>query len=125
MARIYWSQLRWRKSSDLLAVNKETSEATDLLFQQVNWRPVASAARVYVLLWPANGSQLRCDCCRHRDTVPKLNETPGSLGAAKHWSQFHFRGPQAFGDAGSLTGRYFIAEEARAADLVSRLAYTK
>jgi enoyl-CoA hydratase/carnithine racemase len=44
------------------------------------------------------------------------------LGAAKHWAQFHFRGAGAFGDEVSLTGRYFTAEEALAANLINRVA---
>jgi enoyl-CoA hydratase/carnithine racemase len=53
-----------------------------------------------------------------------LTETSRGLGAAKHWAQFHFRGAGAFGDEVSLTGRYFTAEEARAVNLINRVAPT-
>jgi enoyl-CoA hydratase/carnithine racemase len=51
-----------------------------------------------------------------------LTETSRGPGAAKHWAQFHFRGAGAFGDEASLTGRYFDAEEALAANLINRVA---
>lgn len=43
-------------------------------------------------------------------------------GAAKHWAQFHFRGAGAFGDDVALTGRYFTAREALAANVINRVA---
>ena len=49
-------------------------------------------------------------------------ETSRGLGGARHWAQFHFRGAGAFGDEVSLTGRYFTAEEALAANVINRVA---
>src|ERR1700722_2262995 len=94
----------------------------DLLFQSVNWKPVIAAVHGYVL-GLGLGMVLDCDLIvAEAGTQFQLTETSRGLGAAKHWAQFHFRGAGAFGDEVSLTGRYFTAEEALAANLINRVA---
>jgi enoyl-CoA hydratase/carnithine racemase len=66
---------------------------------------------------------LDCDLIvAEEGTKLQLTETSRGLGAAKHWAQFHFRNAGAFGDEIALTGRYFTAEEAHAANVINRLA---
>src|ERR1700722_19359988 len=94
----------------------------DLLFQSVNFKPVIAAVHGYVL-GLGLGMVLDCDLIvAESETKFQLTETSRGLGAAKHWAQFHFRGAGAFGDEIALTGRYFTAEEARAANLINRVA---
>ena len=50
-----------------------------------------------------------------------LTETSRGLGSAKQWAALHFRAG-AFADEIALTGRYFTAEEAKAANLINRVA---
>jgi enoyl-CoA hydratase/carnithine racemase len=122
-ADVHQRQLRSREEFERLGGPQgHGANAGDLLFQSVNFKPVIAAVHGYVL-GLGLGMVLDCDLIvAEAGTRFQLTETSRGLGAAKHWAQFHFRGAGAFGDEVSLTGRYFTAEEAHAANLISRVA---
>jgi enoyl-CoA hydratase/carnithine racemase len=92
-----------------------------LLMQSVNWKPVVAAVHGYVL-GLGLGMMLDCDLIvAEAGTKFHLTETSRGLGSAKQWAQLHFRSG-AFADEIALTGRYFTAEEALAANLINRVA---
>jgi enoyl-CoA hydratase/carnithine racemase len=89
--------------------------------QSVNWKPVIAAVHGYVL-GLGLGMVLDCDLIvAEEGTKFHLTETSRGLGSAKQWAQLHFRSG-AFADEIALTGRYFTAEEALAANLINRIA---
>lgn len=122
-ADVHQRQLRSREEFQRLGGPQgHGANAGDLLFQSVNWKPVIAAVHGYVL-GLGLGMVLDCDLIvAEAGTQFQLTETSRGLGAAKHWAQFHFRGAGAFGDEVSLTGRYFTAEEALAANVINRVA---
>lgn len=122
-ADVHQRQLRPREEFERLGGPQgHGANAADLLFQSVNFKPVIAAVHGYVL-GLGLGMVLDCDLIvAESGTRFQLTETSRGLGAAKHWAQFHFRGAGAFGDEVSLTGRYFTAEEAHAANLINRVA---
>ena len=122
-ADVHQRQLRSREEFERLGGPQgHGANSGDLLFQSVNWKPVIAAVHGYVL-GLGLGMVLDCDLIvAESGTQFQLTETSRGLGAAKHWAQFHFRGAGAFGDEVSLTGRYFTAEEALAANLINRVA---
>jgi enoyl-CoA hydratase/carnithine racemase len=122
-ADVHQRQLRSREEFERLGGPQgHGANAADLLFQSVNSKPVIAAVHGYVL-GLGLGMVLDCDLIvAEAGTQFQLTETSRGLGAAKHWAQFHFRGAGAFGDEISLTGRYFTAEEALAANLINRVA---
>jgi enoyl-CoA hydratase/carnithine racemase len=122
-ADVHQRQLRSREEFERLGGPQgHGANAADLLFQSVNFKPVIAAVHGYVL-GLGLGMVLDCDLIvAETGTRFQLTETSRGLGAAKHWAQFHFRGAGAFGDEVSLTGRYFTAEEALAANLINRVA---
>jgi enoyl-CoA hydratase/carnithine racemase len=122
-ADVHQRQLRSREEFERLGGPQgHGANSGDLLFQSVNWKPVIAAVHGYVL-GLGLGMVLDCDLIvAEAGTQFQLTETSRGLGAAKHWAQFHFRGAGAFGDEVSLTGRYFTAEEALAANLINRVA---
>jgi enoyl-CoA hydratase/carnithine racemase len=122
-ADVHQRQLRSREELERLGGPQgHGANAGDLLFQSVNSKPVIAAVHGYVL-GLGLGMVLDCDLIvAEAGTQFQLTETSRGLGAAKHWAQFHFRGAGAFGDEVALTGRYFTAEEALAANLINRVA---
>ena len=122
-ADVHQRQLRPREEFERLGGPQgHGANAADLLFQAVNWKPVIACVHGYVL-GLGLGMVLDCDLIvAEAGTQFQLTETSRGLGAAKHWAQFHFRGAGAFGDEVALTGRYFSAEEALAANLINRIA---
>jgi enoyl-CoA hydratase/carnithine racemase len=122
-ADVHQRQLRSREEFERLGGPQgQGANSGDLLFQTVNWKPVVAAVHGYVL-GLGLGMVLDCDLIvAEAGTRFQLTETSRGLGAAKHWAQFHFRGAGAFGDEVSLTGRYFTAEEALAANVINRVA---
>jgi enoyl-CoA hydratase/carnithine racemase len=122
-ADVHQRQLRPREEFERLGGPQgHGANASDLLFQAVNWKPVVAAVHGYVL-GLGLGMVLDCDLIvAEAGTRFQLTETSRGLGAATHWAQFHFRGAGAFGDEVSLTGRYFTAEEALAVNLINRVA---
>ncbi|HVZ09501.1 enoyl-CoA hydratase/isomerase family protein [Rhodopila sp.] len=122
-ADVHQRQLRSREEFERLGGPQgHGANAADLLFQSVHFKPVIAAVHGYVL-GLGLGMMLDCDLIvAESGTRLQLTETSRGLGAAKHWAQFHFRGAGAFGDEVALTGRYFTAEEAHAANVINRLA---
>jgi enoyl-CoA hydratase/carnithine racemase len=122
-ADVHQRQLRSREEFERLGGPQgHGANAGDLLMQAVNWKPVVAAVHGYVL-GLGLGMVLDCDLIvAEEGTQFHLTETSRGLGAAKQWAQFHFRGAGAFGDEIALTGRYFTAEEALAANLINRVA---
>jgi enoyl-CoA hydratase/carnithine racemase len=122
-ADVHQRQLRSREEFERLGGPQGLgANSTDLLTQSVNWKPVIAAVHGYVL-GLALGITLDCDLVvAESGTKFQLTETSRGLGGARHWAQFHFRGAGAFGDEVSLTGRFFTAEEALAANIINRVA---
>jgi len=122
-ADVHQRQLRTREELERLGGPQgHGANSGDLLMQSVNWKPVIAATHGYVL-GLGLGMVLDCDLIvAEEGTRFQLTETSRGLGAAKHWAQFHFRGAGAFGDEIALTGRYFTAEEALAANIINRVA---
>ncbi len=122
-ADVHQRQLRSREEFERLGGPQgHGANAGDLLMQSVNTKPVIAAVHGYVL-GLGLGMMLDCDLIvAEEGTRFQLTETSRGLGAAKQWAQFHFRGAGAFGDEVALTGRYFTAEEALAANIINRVA---
>jgi enoyl-CoA hydratase/carnithine racemase len=122
-ADVHQRQLRSREEFERLGGPQgHGANSGDLLTQAVNWKPVIAAVHGYVL-GLGLGMVLDCDLIVAEEATQfQLTETSRGLGAAKHWAQFHFRGAGAFGDEVALTGRYFTAEEAHAANIINKLA---
>jgi len=122
-ADVHQRQLRTREELERLGGPQgHGANAGDLLMQSVNAKPVIAAVHGYVL-GLGLGMMLDCDLIvAEEGTRLQLTETSRGLGSAKQWAQLHFRGAGAFGDEIALTGRYFTAEEAFAANIVNRLA---
>src|SRR4029077_9263985 len=94
----------------------------DLLLRSVNWKPVMAAVHGYVL-GLALGLMLECDLIvAEEGTKFQVTETPRGLSGAKYWALLNFRGCCAFGTGVALTGRFFTAQEARAANVIEPVA---
>lgn len=94
----------------------------DLLVNSVNWKPVISAVHGYVM-GLAVGIAFECDLvAAAAGTRFQITEVSRGLGGAQYWGLLAFRGGGAFGTEMSMTGRFFTAEEAHAANLINRLA---
>jgi enoyl-CoA hydratase/carnithine racemase len=122
-ADVHQRQLRSREEFERLGGPQgHGANSADLLMQSVNWKPVIAAVHGYVL-GLGLGMVLDCDLIVAEEATRfQLTETSRGLGAAKHWAQFHFRNAGAFGDEIALTGRYFTAEEALAANVINKVA---
>ena len=94
----------------------------DLLLRSVNWKPVMAAVHGYVL-GLALGLMPECDLIvAEEGTKFQVTETPRGLSGAKYWALLNFRGGGALATDVALTGRFFTAEEARAANVIERVA---
>jgi enoyl-CoA hydratase/carnithine racemase len=94
----------------------------DLLLRAVNWKPVMAAVHGHVL-GLALGLTLECDLIvAEAGTKFQVTETPRGLSGAKYWALLNFRGGGALATDVALTGRFFTAEEARAAGIIERVA---
>lgn len=122
-ADVMQRQLRSREEFERLGGPQgHGANSGDLLTESVNYKPVIAAVHGYVL-GLGTGMMLDCDLIvAEEGTRLQVTETSRGLGAAKHWAQMHFRNAGAFGDDVVLTGRYFTAEEAHAANVINRLA---
>jgi enoyl-CoA hydratase/carnithine racemase len=100
----------------------QDASSHDLLLRSVNWKPVIAAVHGYVL-GLALGLVLDCDLIvAEAATKFQVTETPRGLSGAKYWAMLNFRGGGAFATDVSLTGRFFTAEEAKAAGIIERVA---
>jgi enoyl-CoA hydratase/carnithine racemase len=83
---------------------------------------VLAAVHGYVL-GLALGLMLECDLIvAEAGTKFQVTETPRGLSGAKYWALLNFRGGGALATEAALTGRFFTAEEARAANIIERIA---
>ena len=100
----------------------QDASSHELLLRSVNWKPVIAAVHGYVL-GLALGLMLDCDLIvAEEGTRMQVTETPRGLSGAKYWAMLNFRGGGAFATDVSLTGRFFTAEEAKAAGIIERVA---
>ena len=100
----------------------QDASSHELLLRSVNWKPVIAAVHGYVL-GLALGLMLDCDLIvAEEGTKLQVTETPRGLSGAKYWAMLNFRGGGAFATDVSLTGRFFTAEEAKAAGIIERVA---
>ena len=122
-ADVHQRQLRSREEFERLGGPQGFgAHSGDLLTRSVNWKPVIAAAHGYVL-GLAVGIVLECDLIvAEAGTRFQITETPRGLGGAKYWGMLDFRGAGAFGMEVALTGRFFTAEEALAANVINRVA---
>jgi enoyl-CoA hydratase/carnithine racemase len=98
------------------------THSADLLTKAVNWKPVIAAVHGYVM-GLAVGIVLECDLIvAEEGTRFQITETSRGLGAAKYWGLMQLRGAGAFAMEAALTGRFFAAEEALAANLINRVS---
>jgi enoyl-CoA hydratase/carnithine racemase len=94
----------------------------ELLTRAVKWKPVIAAPHGCVM-GLAVGIVLECDIVvAEAETKFQITETPRGLGGARYWGLAHFCGAAAFATEVALTGRFFLAEEAREAGLIARVA---
>jgi enoyl-CoA hydratase/carnithine racemase len=100
----------------------QDASSHELLLRSVNWKPVIAAVHGYVL-GLALGLMLDCDLIvAEEGTKMQVTETPRGLSGAKYWAMLNFRGAGAFATDVALTGRFFTAEEAKAAGIIERVA---
>ena len=122
-ADVQQRQLRSREEFERYGgAQAQDASSHDLLLRAVNWKPVMAAVHGYVL-GLALGLMLECDLIvAEEGTKFQVTETPRGLSGAKYWALLNFRGGGAFATDVSLTGRFFTAEEARAASVIERVA---
>jgi enoyl-CoA hydratase/carnithine racemase len=98
------------------------ANSADPLNRSVKWKPIVASVHGYVL-GLALGIGLGCDVVvAEQGTKFQVTETSRGLGGARYRALAHFLGGGAFASEVALTGRYFSAEEALAAGMLSRVA---
>lgn len=94
----------------------------NLLMESVNWKPVIAAVHGYVLglaIGLAMESEL---IVAEEGTRFQVTEAPRGLSGAKYWALLDFRGGGSLATKVSLTGEFFTAEQALAANLIDAVA---
>lgn len=121
-ADVHQRQLRSREEFERLGgPSARGAHSGDLLLKSVNWKPVISAVHGYVL-GLAIGIVLDSDLVvAETGTRFQVTEVPRGLGGAVYWGLMDFENAGAFGTEVVLTGRYFTAEEALQANIISRV----
>jgi enoyl-CoA hydratase/carnithine racemase len=116
-------QARSREEFERLGGPQEPeANSADLLNRSVKWKPIIASVHGYVL-GLALGIVFECDLVvAEAGTKFQITETSRGLGGARYWALAHFSGGGAFATEVALTGRYFSAEEALAAGMLSRVA---
>ena len=122
-ADVQQRQLRSREELERLGGPQgEGADVHEVMTRAVNWKPVVAAVHGYVL-GMGTGLMLESDLIvAAAGTKMQITETPRGIGGSKYWALMHFRGAGAFGTEVALTGRYFSAEEALAANVINRVA---
>jgi enoyl-CoA hydratase/carnithine racemase len=122
-ADVHQRQLRRREEFEALGGPQGWgANSADLFTRAVNWKPVIAAPHGYAI-GLALGIVLECDLIvAAAGTRFQITETSRGLGGARYWALLHFRNAGALAEEAALTGRFFTAEEALAAGVVSRLA---
>jgi enoyl-CoA hydratase/carnithine racemase len=116
-------QARSREEFERLGGPQEPeANSADLLNRSVKWKPIIASVHGYVL-GLALGIAFECDLVvAEAGTKFQITETSRGLGGARYWALAHFSGGGAFATEVALTGRYFSAEEALGAGILSRVA---
>lgn len=122
-ADVHQRQLRRREEFEALGGPQGWgANSADLFTRAVNWKPVIAAPHGYAM-GLAFGIVLESDLIvAEAGTRFQITETSRGLGGARYWALLHFRGAAAFAAEAALTGRFFTAEEAKAAGIVNRVA---
>lgn len=98
------------------------AHARDLVTRSVRFKPLIAAPHGFVM-GLALGIVFECDLVvAAAGTRFQVTETPRGLGGARYWGLLHFAGGGAFAAEAALTGRFFTAEEAQGAGVISRVA---
>lgn len=98
------------------------AHSADLFTRAINWKPVISAPHGYAVglgLAMAMESDI---IVAEAGTKFQVTETSRGLAASRHWALIAYRGLRSFATEVTITGRFFTAEEARAAGVVDRVA---
>lgn len=121
-ADVQQRQLRTREEFERLGgPQAHDANAADLLTRTVNWKPLIAAAHGYAM-GLGLGLLLECDLIvAEQGTQFQVTETGRGLGGARHWGLLQSRGGGALAIEVALTGRFFSAEEALAAGIISRV----
>ena len=122
-------QARQMRSAEDLKIkggpSARDARTTDTFVRSVNWKPVIASVHGYVL---GLGIGLAMDCdlvVAEAGTRFQITETPRGLsGSGKFMNLMSYRGVGSFAVDVSLTGRFFTAEEAKAAGAIDYLAPT-
>jgi enoyl-CoA hydratase/carnithine racemase len=109
------------RSEDPLGLRHPFAE---LLHRSRHCKPVIACVHGYAL-GMALGFVLDCDLVvAEEGTRFQVTETSRGLGGYRHWARMRARGAGMFADEVCLTGRFFTAEEALAAGLLTSVATT-
>lgn len=98
------------------------SDAHDLMTKSANWKPVITAPHGYAV---GMGLGLCLDSdliVAEEGTRFQVTEVKRGLAGSRYYALLNFRGAGSFATEAALTGRFFTAEEAFAAGIVSRVA---
>jgi enoyl-CoA hydratase/carnithine racemase len=98
------------------------ANASELFVKAINWKPVIAAPHGYAVglgLAMVLESEL---IVAEAGTRFQVTETSRGLAGSRYWALLNFRGAGTFATEAALTGRFFTAEEARAAGIVDRVA---
>lgn len=97
------------------------AHSRDLVTRSVRFKPLIAAPHGFVM-GLALGIVFECDLVvAEAGTRFQVTETPRGLGGARYWGLLHFAGGGAFAAEVALTGRFFTAEEALRAGIISRV----
>jgi enoyl-CoA hydratase/carnithine racemase len=101
----------------------QDAKSADIMSRSVNWKPVISAVHGYAV---GLGTGLALDCdmvVAQAGTKFQITETPrGLAGSGKLMNLMAYRGMGSFAVDVCITGRFFTAEEAKAAGVVDQVA---
>jgi len=97
------------------------ANASELFVRSVNWKPVIAAPHGFAVglgLAMVLESEL---VVAEEGTRFQVTETSRGLAGSRYWALLNFRGARTFATEVTLTGRFFTAEEAKAAGVIDRV----
>ena len=98
------------------------AHSSELFTRSINWKPVISAPHGFAV-GLGLAMVLESDLIvAAPGTKFQVTETTRGLAASRHWALLAYRGLRSFATEVTITGRFFTAEEARAAGVVDRVA---
>lgn len=98
------------------------ADAHELMTRCVNWKPVITAPHGFAV---GMGLGLCLDSdliVAEEGTKFQVTEVKRGLAGSRYYALLNFRGAGSFAAEAALTGRFFTAEEALAAGVISRVA---